>query len=286
MSYRIIADSCCDKTSEMSQWGNITFVPLTLELGDYTILDDENFDQQDYINKTLEFNGVAKTACPSPDAWATAIDCDEDDLYIITVTDTLSGTYNSALQGVELYNDEHPESKKNIHVFNSLATSGLETLIAEHIKKLADSGMGFDAIVADTEDFIVNRTALYFCLESLDVLKKNGRMFAVAASVLKKLRIKMIFERTTQGNIALAGQDIAMNRALVKMANLIAESLDGVDVSDKRLIISHVCCEERAKLLADKIAASVKFGSVDILKCSGLNSTYASNGGIIVSYTK
>lgn len=192
MSYRIIADSCCDKTSEMSQWGNITFVPLTLELGDYTILDDENFDQQDYINKTLEFNGVAKTACPSPDAWATAIDCDEDDLYIITITDKLSGTYNSALQGVELYNDEHPESKKNIHVFNSLATSGLETLIAEHIKKLADSGMDFDAIVADTEDFIVNRTALYFCLESLDVLKKNGRMFAVAASVLKKLRIKMI----------------------------------------------------------------------------------------------
>lgn len=286
MSYRIIADSCCDKTSEMSQWGNITFVPLTLELGDYTILDDENFDQQDYINKTLEFNGVAKTACPSPDAWATAIDCDEDDLYIITVTDKLSGTYNSALQGVELYNDEHPESKKNIHVFNSLATSGLETLIAEHIKKLADSGMGFDDIVADTEDFIVNRTALYFCLESLDVLKKNGRMFAVAASVLKKLRIKMIFERTTQGNITLAGQDIAMNRALVKMANLIVESLDGVDASDKRLIISHVCCEERAKLLADKIAASVKFGSVDILKCSGLNSTYASNGGIIVSYTK
>lgn len=286
MSYRIIADSCCDKTSEMSQWGNITFVPLTLELGDYTILDDENFDQQDYINKTLEFNGVAKTACPSPDAWATAIDCDEDDLYIITVTDKLSGTYNSALQGVELYNDEHPESKKNIHVFNSLATSGLETLIAEHIKKLADSGMDFDAIVADTEDFIVNRTALYFCLESLDVLKKNGRMFAVAASVLKKLRIKMIFERTTQGNIYLAGQDIAMNRALVKMANLIAENLDGVDASDKRLIISHVCCEERAKLLADKIAASVKFGSVDILKCSGLNSTYASNGGIIVSYTK
>ena len=286
MSYRIIADSCCDRTSEMSQWGNITFVPLTLEIGDYTILDDENFDQQDYINKTLEFNGVAKTACPSPDAWATAVDCNEDDLYIITITDKLSGTYNSALQGVEFYKEEHPECKKNIHIFNSLATSGIETLVAEHIKQLADSGKDFDAVVADTEDFIVNHTALYFCLESLDVLKKNGRMFAVAASVLKKLRIKMIFERTTQGNITLAGQDIAMNRALVKMANLITESLSGVDASDKRLIISHVCCEDRAKLLADKIAANVKFGSVEILKCSGLNSTYASNGGIIVSYTK
>lgn len=286
MSYRIIADSCCDKTSEMSQWGNITFVPLTLEIGDYTIFDDENFDQQDYINKTLEFNGVAKTACPSPDAWASAIDCDEDDLYIITITDKLSGTYNSALQGVEFYKEEHPDCNKNIHVFNSLATSGIETLIAEHIKQLADGGLDFDSVVKDTEDFIVNHTALYFCLESLDVLKKNGRMFAVAASVLKKLRIKMIFERTTQGNITLAGQDIAMNRALVKMANIIAENTDGIDTSDKRLIISHVCCEDRAKLLAEKIGANVKFGSVEILKCSGLNSTYASNGGIIVSYTK
>ncbi|MBQ9516993.1 MAG: DegV family EDD domain-containing protein [Eubacterium sp.] len=286
MSYRIIADSCCDKTAQMADWTNITFVPLTLEIGDYRILDDENFDQDDYIRRTLEYNDVAKTACPSPDAWATAFDCDEDELYVITITDKLSGTYNSALQGVELYKEEHPDSTKKIHVFNSLATAGIECLTAEKIKALADAGEDFDTIVSTVEDFIVNHTALYFCLESLDVLKKNGRLFALAATVLKKLRLKLVFERTSEGNIKPAAQDIAMNRAIVKMANIIGENVAGIDLADKRLIITHVCCEDKAKFVAEKIKAVAPFGDIEIVKASGLNSTYAANGGIIVSYSK
>lgn len=270
----------------MAQWDNITFVPLTLTLGDYTILDDENFNQDDYVKRTIEYKDVAKTACPSPDAWASAYNCEENELYVITITDKLSGTYNSALQGLELYNDEHPNNGKKIHVFNSLATSGIESLTAEYIKYIADSGIEFEKAVSMIDDFIINHTALYFCLESLDVLKKNGRLFALAATVLKKLKLKLICERTKEGNIAPRGQDIAMNRALVKMAGIIAEDVKGIDLSDKRIIISHVCCEDRAKLLAEKIAVNAEFGDVEIVKCSGLNSTYASNGGIIVSYTK
>ena len=286
MSYRIIADSCCDKTARMADWKNITFVPLTLEIGDYSIFDDESFNQDDYIKRTLEYSDVPKTACPSPEAWADAIDCEEDDIYIITITDKLSGTYNSAIQGVMLYKDEHPESTKNIHVFNSLATSGIESLTAERIKGLADSGESFNTIVRTVEDFIVNHCALYFCLESLDVLRKNGRLFALAAGILKKLRLKMIFQRTQQGNISLAGQDIVMNRSLTKMAGIISNDVQNIDLSDKRLIIAHVCCKEKAEFLKEKIAALVNFGEVEIVKCSGLNSTYASNGGIIVSYSK
>jgi len=286
MSYRIIADSCCDKTARMADWKNITFVPLTLEIGDYIIPDDENFDQDDYIRRTLEYSDVAKTACPSPEAWKNAIECEEEDIYIITITDKLSGTYNSALQGVMLYNEEHGEHKKNIHVFNSLATSGIESLTAEKIKELADGGADFNSVVEIVEDYIINHCALYFCLESLDVLKKNGRLFALAATILKKLRLKMIFERTQQGNISLAGQDLVMNRSLTKMAGIIEENVRGIDLSDKRLIISHVCRPEKAEFLKEKIAARTKFGNVEIVKCSGLNSTYASNGGIIVSYSK
>ncbi len=286
MSYRIIADSCCDRTARMAQWDNITFVPLTLEIGDYRILDDESFDQEDYIQRARAYRDVPKTACPSPDAWASAFDCAEDELYVITITDKLSGTYNSALQGVALYNEEHPDSGKRIHVFNSLATSGIESLTAEKIKELGDAGTAFDTVVSTVEDYIVNHTSLYFCLESLDVLRKNGRLFALAAAILKKLRLKMVFQRTTEGNISLAAQDIAMNRAIVKMANTIGENVQGVDLADKRLIITHVCCREKAEFVAEKIAAVAPFGDVEIVKASGLNSTYASDGGIIVSYSK
>jgi len=270
----------------MSDWNNITFVPLTLEIGDYRIMDDENFDQDDYIRRTLEYKGVAKTACPSPDAWANALECEEDELYLLTITDKLSGTYNSALQGVELYNEEHPGHSKKIHVFNSLATSGIESLTAEKIKALADAGADFDTVVSEVEDYIVNHCALYFCLENLDVMRMNGRMFAIAAAILKKLKLKMVFARTKEGNISLAGQDIAMNRAIIKMANIIAEDVKETDLSDKRLIVTHVCCEDRAKLIAEKITAQAPFGDVEIVKASGLNSTYAANGGIIVSYSK
>lgn len=190
MSFRIIADSCCDRTERMKDWDNITFVPLTLNIDDYSIQDDENFDQDDFIRRTLESKNVPKTACPSPEAFASAMDCDEDDIYVLTITDKLSGTYNSALRGKMLFEEEH--SGKNVHVFNSLATSGLESLIAEKIKELGDSGADFNTIVSTVEDFIVNHTALYFCLESLDVLNQNGRLYAMAATILKKIKLKLI----------------------------------------------------------------------------------------------
>lgn len=283
MSFRIIVDSCCDRTERMKNWNNITFVPLTLSIDDYTIKDDENFDQDDFIKRTVESKNVAKTACPSPEAFANAMDCDEDDIYILTITDKLSGTYNSAVQGKMLFEEEH--SGKNIHIFNSLATSGIESLVAEKIKELGDSGAEFNTVVNTIEDYIVNHTALYFCLESLDVLNQNGRLYAMAATIMKKLKLKLICERTQEGSVKLAGQEFSSNRALIKMANIIANEVKDKNPIEQRLILSHVCCEDKAKLVADKLK-EVGFGSVEIIKASGLNSVYAANGGLIVSFTK
>lgn len=283
MSFRIIADSCCDRTKETEAMNNITFIPLTLSIGEYSISDDENFNQDDFISRVDEAGIIPKTACPAPDAFKKAMECDEDDIYVITITDKLSGTYNSALQGKMLYEEEG--EKKNIHIFNSLATSGLESLIVEKIYELASSGKSFDEVVSETEDFILNHTALYFCLESLDVLNSNGRLYAMAASILKKIKLKLICERTQEGSVKLAGQEFNTNRALIKMANIIAADMKDKDASDKKIILSHVCCEDKAKLVAQKLE-NVGFKEIEIIKASGLNSVYAAKGGLIVSYTR
>lgn len=283
MSFRIIADSCCDRTKVMDNWNNITFVPLTLSIGDYTIHDDENFNQDDFIGRVREKNIIPKTACPAPDAFAKAMQCSEDEIYVLTITDKLSGTYNSAVQGKMLFEEENPDKK--VHIFNSLATSGIESLVLEKIEEVASSGVGFEKTVEIIEDYIVNHTALYFCLESLDVLNGNGRLYAMAAAILKKIKLKLVCERTTEGSVKLAGQEFSSNRALVKMANIIANNVKDIDCSDKKLIISHVCCEDKAKLVAQKLDG-VGFGEVEIVKCSGLNSVYAADGGLIVSYSK
>lgn len=282
MRYKIVVDSCCDLTPEMREWDNLEAVPLTLQIGDYIIPDDENFDQDDFIARMKANNGSAKSACPAPDAFKKAYEGEYDAVFALTITDKLSGTYNSALQGKMLYEEEYNDNKK-IYVFNSLATSGIETIIAREIKKLGDDGKDFDEIVSYIDDYIINHTGLYFCLDSLNALKQNGRLFALAAGLLEKINLKLVC-KAKDGNISPSGKDLTINRALVKMAKLIAQELEDKDLSDKTLIITHVCCEERAKFVASKIAEKATFGNVEILRASGLNSLYASDGGIIVSF--
>lgn len=284
MSYKIVVDSCCDLTAEMRDWENLQVVPLSLKIADYEIFDDEKFDQDDFISRMKANGGKAKSACPAPDAFKQAYEGDFDEVFVLTITDKLSGTYNSALQGKMLYEEEFNDNKK-IHVFNSLATSGLETIVAQEIKKLGDENKSFEDIVSYIEDYILNHTGLYFCLESLDALKQNGRLFALAANVLEKIKIKLICKRTREGNISLSGKDLTTNKALIKMANLIAQDTDGKDLSKEKLVITYVCCKDRAQFVANKIAERSAFGEVVILKASGLNSLYASDGGIIVSYS-
>lgn len=283
MSYKIVVDSCCDLTADMKKWDNLEVVPLTLEIGDYRIFDDESFDQDDFIERMKANGGVAKSACPAPDAFAKAYEGDYDEVFVLTITDKLSGTYNSALQGKMLYEEENSDGKR-IYVFNSLATSGLETLVAQELKRVCDSGMAFDEVTQYIDDYILNHTGLYFCLESLDVLKSNGRLFALAAKMLEKIRVKLICKRTREGNISLAGQDITTNRALIKMAGIIGEAVSDKDLTGKTVIISYVCCQEKAEFVAEKIREKTGYTDVFTLKASGLNSLYASNGGIIVSF--
>lgn len=284
MSYKIVVDSCCDLTADMKNWDNLEVIPLTLQIGDYVIPDDENFNQDDFVNRMINSDVLAQSACPSPQAFADACCCEADDIYIITITSHLSGCYNSAVQGVALYKDENGDNK-NIHVFNSLATSGVETLIAMEIKKLADAGKDFSQVVETVEGFITNNSGLYFCLESFDILKGNGRLFNLAANVIEALRVKLI-GHAENGKIAIAGKDLTIKRTLTKLSHLIAKDTEGADLSNKLCIISHVCCEEKAKAIKELIASNTNYqeSNIIILRASGLNSLYASNSGVIVSF--
>lgn len=286
MAYKIVVDSCCDLTDEIRGWSNLEVVPLTLQIGDYTVIDDENFNQEDFISRMVASDELAKSACPSPDAFAKAIEGDEDEVYIITITDKLSGCYNSAMQGVSLFFEENEGSTKKVHVFDSKATAGLETLMAEKIKELADGGVAFDEIVKTVEDYCVNGLGLIFCLESMDALKGNGRLYNLAASVIEALRVKLICRRTQEGNISVAGKDLTVKRALNKLAALIAKETEGKDLTGKKCYITQVCCVEKANEVKQFILNTCRFAkeNIIVLKASGLNSLYASNGGIIVSF--
>lgn len=117
MSYKIVGDSCLDLTRQMREDSRFQIVPLTLQVDDTMIVDDESFDQEAFLQLVKESQECPKTACPSPEAFKKAYECAEEDIYVITLSSHLSGSYNSALVGKNLYEEEH--GPKNILIIDS-----------------------------------------------------------------------------------------------------------------------------------------------------------------------
>ena len=98
-NYKIVVDSCCDLPKDYHHYPRIEIVPLVLEVGGYHTMDDDNFDQADFLKRVEEYEGVARSACPSPDRYLRAYETDAEDVYVVTLSAKLSGSYNSAVLG-------------------------------------------------------------------------------------------------------------------------------------------------------------------------------------------
>lgn len=127
--------------------------------------------------------------------------------------------------------------------------------MAHKIKSLADGGMPFEEVVSAVEDYCKNGCGLYFCLESLDALKGNGRLFNLAANVIEALRVKLICRRTGEGNISVAGKDLTQKRALTKLANLIAKDTEGCDLAGKNALSAMFAAKKRQRALNQRLKA-------------------------------
>lgn len=141
----------------------------------YRIRDDETFNQLDFLRRVKESIKGPKSACPSPEEYMEAFEGEAENIYVVTLSGKLSGSYNSAVLASNLYNEEHEDSRKNIYVFNSRSASIGETIIGLKIQELEEAGEPFKAVVDKTEEYISSMNT-FFVLETLVTLKKAGRL--------------------------------------------------------------------------------------------------------------
>ena len=172
MSYTIVMDSCGERTEEMKKDKRIISAPLTMQLDEYSFVDDDTFDQADFLRKIAASPNCPKSACPSPDYYKEAFDQGTERAYAVTLSAELSGSYNSAMLARKLLLEEKPQMK--IHVFNSRSASIGETLITRKIQECEEADMEFEELVETVEAYIDGQTT-YFVLENLETLRKNGR---------------------------------------------------------------------------------------------------------------
>lgn len=278
MSFHIVADSCCELTADMKKRGNIEIAPLTLEVGGESILDDETFDQKYFLKRVAECPECPKSACPSPDYFRKSFLNGAEQCYAVTLSAQLSGSYNSAVLGANLAQEENEDLK--IHVFNSRSASIGETLIAKKIVECEEAGMSFERVV-ETVELYISTQHTYFVLENLETLRKNGRLSKTKALVASALKIKPVMGATPEGDIVQLDQARGINKALMKMVDAIVN--DAQHVENKTLAISHCNCPERAEMVKEALLERLAVQDVFVLDTQGVSSMYANDGGIIIA---
>ena len=277
MSFKIVVDSCCDLTPQMLQDPCFVKVPLTIQVDQSTFVDDETFDQADLLWAMHHSEHAPSTSCPSPQAYLDAYQ-GADDVYVVTLSALLSGSHNSAEQARMMLEEDEPQV--NVHVFNSCSAAAGEVLVALKIRELAASGMAFKHVVREVEQFIYKMQTM-FVLESLENLRKNGRLTKLQAVVTGALKIKLFMGATPEGEICKLGQALTIKQALTKMVDKVAADPEH---KGRKLVISHCNCLERAfqvkKMLEDKCQLS----EVVIVDAKGITTVYAYDGGVVIAY--
>lgn len=277
--YKIVIDSCGELTEELKQTGRFSSVALELEIDGVRIIDDETFDQADFLKRVKESPKSPKSSCPSPEQYMSSYEGEEEHVYVVTLSSLLSGSYNSAVLGANLYRDEHEDGKK-IHVFNSKSASVGETIVGIKIMELEEQGCSFEEVVEQVEAYIESVNT-FFVLETLETLRKAGRLSNLKALVANTLNIKPVMGATEEGTIKQLSQARGVKKALVKMVDEIISATK--DCEKKVLAISHCNCPERAQFVKEALEKVANFKKIIILNTAGISSMYANDGGVIVA---
>ena len=277
MKWRIISDSSCDifDLDQRSEDLYFSTVPFVITVDDKDYVDNETLDVRELV-KAMASSKKSFTSCPSPAEWIREFG-DEGDVFAITISANLSGSYNSACTAREMILEQDPE--RNIEILNSRGTGPSLNMIIYKLCELIDKGLGFEEVRTEIHRFMEDHK-LIFALSSYHNLVNNGRMPKIAGIVL--------------GHLGLWGVGIASEEGTIKMKKIAKGGRKTLQVimgdlkervADKGcVVISHCENEEFANNLKKAVQNAYSGMEVRIMKTRGLCSYYAEKGGIIVGF--
>lgn len=278
---KLIVDSCCDAKSIPDSDISVINVPLRITIDGHTYVDDGSLNTLWLLSAMRGSKVLPVTACPSPAEYAEAMSGDED-AFVVTLSAELSGSYQSAVAGLEL-----KTGSGRVHVFNSQSACAGESRIALEIGDMIKRGLSFDEIVRQGEDYIRDMKT-FFVLQSLDSLIKAGRMSKITGSIASFMQLRPIMSDDGTGGIMLYEKARGTKNAIEKLVHIIRQQEEKMRLAgrpDKPLTISHCNCPELAiELKAKILAACPGITDITILPTGGLSTFYAFDGGIVVGY--
>ena len=276
MNFKIVTDS----SSDIIEFVNAPFAsaPLKILTDEKEYIDCPSLDVEGMVNDLSKYKGKSSTSCPNPDDWVKAFG-DAERVFCVTITGTLSGSYNAAKVAKELYEDMHPDRK--VFVLNSLTTGPEMKIIIERISELVSSGLDFEDVCEQITEYS-KQTGLIFILESMRNLANNGRVNPIVAKAAGLLGIRVIGKASDKGDL----QQLDKCRGSEKNLSTVVSRLKEFGHKKGKIRIAHCFNPDFASQLKEKLTSEVENLDVEVYSCRGLCSFYAEKGGLLIGFEK
>ena len=278
MTWKIVADSGCDYRTIENLAVDTLFesVPLTIQVGDEIFIDNAQLNIDDMMEKMYATSSASKSACPSPDDYMKAFD-GASNIFLVTITGTLSGSHNSAQVAKKLYIEEHPNV--NIHIIDTLSAGGENDLIIKNLNLLIGQGLSYEEVVTEITAYQA-KTKLLFVLAKVDNLVKNGRLSKLLGAVVGLLNIRMVGEASQDGKLELLQKARGAKKSLIAAF----DELIKAGYAGGQIIIAHrnnlKFCQQFSEMVRERFPQAV----IEVIPTSGLCSFYAEENGLLMGY--
>lgn len=268
-----------DSSANILNLNNFPFAvaPLKIITGEREFVDDDTLDVNDMVEWFDAYKGKSKTSCPNPSDWIKAFG-DADEVYCVTITSGLSGSYNAACVAKEMYEEN---CNKRVCVIDSLSAGPELVLIIEKLKEYIEQYMSFEEICEKIEEY-KQKTGLLFILESLKNFAANGRVSPAITKITGVLGIRIVGKASDKGTLEPTNKC----RGELKSITTLLNNLKLFGLSRGKVRIAHCFNENAANGLMCMINEEFPQVDVKMHTCLGLCSYYAERGGILVGFER
>ncbi|MAT05702.1 MAG: EDD domain protein [Acidimicrobiaceae bacterium] len=276
MNVRIVTDSSCDLPESVVSELGVRVVPLSIRFGDEEFIDREQLSTEEFWRRCAAQDTLPETAAPAPGQFETVYRELGDDGATGIVVISLSGKLSATMQSAQLA-ARSVSDVVDVRVVDSRSvTLGVGTMVIAAARSAAE-GATLDEIEQQATDR-AERTHVFGALDTLDNLKKGGRIGGAKALLATALSIKPIVE-VVDGEVAQAGKQRTRSKALKFLVDKVASY--GDDVHD--LAVLHAACDdvdEFVAMLQPHYAGEIVIGDI-----GPVIGTHAGQGTIGVAFS-
>lgn len=276
----ILADSSCDFTPERAQKAGFSVVPLQVTFEDGSVYRDGiDLTSEKFFKKLAASKQLPKTSQPTIETWMDAMKqfADYDDIIVITVSGKVSGSLSGASMARRMLREEE-EFRPNIHLIDSMTASGAVAGFALEAVRMVREGCRAQEIL-NRLLYLQNHLAVYFIFDSLEYLRKGGRIGKATALAGKVMGIKPLltfFEGEPKNVDKVRGVQAGCKKLVQGFLQRTADL--------HHVMVISSCAPERVEMITRMLQTHISDIAITYVEIGAVIGTYVGPGGIALVY--